>query len=109
MLNSSFGPSQLIVIQPGHMPRLDALRTLAVLLVIVYHWFPTGEGINRPPNRLGISLTLGYWSHRLFSLAVLLAVASVSWYAFEKPINELKRYFSYKGETTKGILRAEKA
>lgn len=38
---------------------------------------------------------LGYWGHRLFSLAVLIAVASVSWYALEKPINSLKRYYSY--------------
>lgn len=36
---------------------------------------------------------LGYWGHRLFSLAVLLVVASVSWYVVEKPINSLKRYF----------------
>ena len=34
----------------GHMPQLDSLRTFAVLLVIIYHWFPTGEGINRLPN-----------------------------------------------------------
>ncbi|MVM41912.1 acyltransferase family protein [Spirosoma sp. HMF3257] len=32
------------------MPQLDALRTFAVLLVIIFHWFPTGEGINRLPN-----------------------------------------------------------
>ncbi len=34
----------------GHLPQLDSLRTLAVAAVIVYHWFPTGEGINRLPN-----------------------------------------------------------
>lgn len=80
--------------------------------IYVFHMLVPGylvPFLMRIANRLGISLTLGYWSHRLFSLAVLLAVASVSWYAFEKPINELKRYFSYKGETTKGILRTEKA
>lgn len=32
------------------MPRLDALRTFAVALVIAYHWFAIGEGINRLPN-----------------------------------------------------------
>jgi peptidoglycan/LPS O-acetylase OafA/YrhL len=36
---------------------------------------------------------LGYWGHRLFSLAVLIAVASLSWYALEKPINGMKKYF----------------
>ncbi|TAE25254.1 MAG: acyltransferase [Cytophagales bacterium] len=36
---------------------------------------------------------LGYWGHRLFSLAVLLLVASLSWYLVEKPINGLKKYF----------------
>jgi peptidoglycan/LPS O-acetylase OafA/YrhL len=46
--------------------------------------------------RLGIAPTLNYWEHRIFSFIVLLAVSSVSWYAFEKPINELKRYFAYK-------------
>ena len=32
------------------MPQLDSLRTVAVLLVVIYHWFPTGEGINWLPN-----------------------------------------------------------
>jgi peptidoglycan/LPS O-acetylase OafA/YrhL len=56
----------------------------------------------RLTNRLGLSLTLGYWSHRLFSLAVLLVLASVSWYVFEKPINQLKRYFSYDAGKNEG-------
>lgn len=34
----------------GFMPQLDSLRTFAVLLVVIYHWFPTGEGINWLPN-----------------------------------------------------------
>jgi peptidoglycan/LPS O-acetylase OafA/YrhL len=36
---------------------------------------------------------LGYWGHRVFSLLVLIALASLSWYAIEKPINQLKRHF----------------
>jgi peptidoglycan/LPS O-acetylase OafA/YrhL len=34
----------------GFMPQLDSLRTFAVVLVVIYHWFPTGEGINWLPN-----------------------------------------------------------
>ena len=34
----------------GHLPQLDSLRSLAVALVVIYHWYPTGEGINRLPN-----------------------------------------------------------
>jgi peptidoglycan/LPS O-acetylase OafA/YrhL len=41
----------------GHLPQLDALRTLAVGLVIVYHWFPIGTGINRLPNgAIGVTI-----------------------------------------------------
>lgn len=42
-----------------------------------------------------ISFEIGYWSHRCVSFVALLLVASASWYFFEKPINDLKRYFSY--------------
>ncbi|WP_236648616.1 MULTISPECIES: acyltransferase family protein [Spirosoma] len=67
--------------------------------IYVFHMLVPGHIVPilfRISNRLGVSLTLGYWSHRLFSLAVLIAIASASWYAFEKPINDLKRYFSYR-------------
>jgi peptidoglycan/LPS O-acetylase OafA/YrhL len=49
----------------------------------------------RITNRLGVPLSPGFWLHRLLSLAVLLVLASASWYLFEKPINGLKRYFTY--------------
>ncbi|WP_232540961.1 acyltransferase family protein [Spirosoma endbachense] len=54
-------------------------------------------------NRFGFTLTLGYWSHRFVSLLALLVVASLSWYLFEKPINELKRYFSYTKPVGKSV------
>ncbi|RIV21237.1 acyltransferase [Fibrisoma montanum] len=66
--------------------------------IYVFHMLVPGYFVPfalRVAGRFGIHPTLGYWSHRLFSLAVLIAVASASWYAFEKPINGLKRYFSY--------------
>jgi len=73
--------------------------------IYVFHMLVPGYIVPllfRLTNRLGLSLTLGYWSHRLFSLAVLLVLASVSWYAFEKPINQLKRYFSYDAGKNEG-------
>lgn len=39
----------------------------------------------------------GRWSLRFgFYAAITIAIASLSWYAFEKPINGLKRFFAYK-------------
>lgn len=38
---------------------------------------------------------LGFWPYLAFSFVVLLALASLSWYFFEKPFNDLKRYFTY--------------
>jgi peptidoglycan/LPS O-acetylase OafA/YrhL len=73
--------------------------------IYVFHMLVPGYIVPlffRLTNRLGLSLTLGYWSHRLFSLAVLLVLASVSWYVFEKPINQLKRYFSYDAGKNEG-------
>ncbi len=67
--------------------------------IYVFHMLVPGYALPfllRVANRLGVTVTLGYWSHRLVSLVVLLALASLSWYVFEKPINELKRFFSYK-------------
>ncbi|GAB2556803.1 acyltransferase family protein [Spirosoma areae] len=46
-------------------------------------------------NLSGTGLVLGFWSHRVISVAVLLVMAWLSWHLFEKPINDLKRYFSY--------------
>ena len=47
-------------------------------------------------RHFGLTLALGYWLHRLLSLLLLIVLASLSWYVFEKPFNELKRYFPYK-------------
>lgn len=74
--------------------------------IYVFHMLVPGYAVPlllRMTQRLGVTLTLGYWSHRLVSLVVLLALASLSWYILEKPINELKRYFSYKNVGVSGV------
>lgn len=40
--------------------------------------------------------TYGYWVCWLAYLVATFAVASLSWYAFERPINNLKRFFPYR-------------
>lgn len=54
-------------------------------------------------NRIGLPITLTFWSHRAVSLLLLLIVASLSWYFFEKPINDLKRFFSYHKSTDQPV------
>lgn len=49
----------------------------------------------RMVHRPDIRPALGQGSYRLVSLVALLALASLSYYAVEKPINHLKRYFAY--------------
>ena len=66
--------------------------------IYVFHMIVPGyivPFILKVMNRLlrGHVPDLGYWGHRLFSLFVLIALASASWYVIEKPINNLKRYY----------------
>jgi peptidoglycan/LPS O-acetylase OafA/YrhL len=40
-----------------YIPALDGVRALAILLVLVYHWFPEGQGLNIMPNGpIGVTL-----------------------------------------------------
>ncbi|WP_395768488.1 acyltransferase family protein, partial [Aquirufa sp.] len=40
-----------------YIPALDGVRALAILLVLIYHWYPEGEGINVMPNGpIGVTL-----------------------------------------------------
>lgn len=33
-----------------YIPALDGVRALAIILVLIYHWFPEGQGVNVMPN-----------------------------------------------------------
>lgn len=90
------------------MPQLDALRALAVFLKMIlenkvliylgkisyglYLFHPfiafTYKRLKLPPVE---NLFLKFI---LFSL-ILITVSSLSWFLLEKPVNKLKRYFSY--------------
>ena len=40
-----------------YIPALDGVRAIAILLVLVFHWFPEGVGINILPNGpIGVTL-----------------------------------------------------
>ena len=45
-------------------------------------------------ENMGISY-LSTFHHKMFAIALLVAIASFSWYCFEKPINNFKKYFLY--------------
>ena len=45
------------------------------------------------------------WLNFALSSTATFAVASLSWYLMEKPINDLKRYFSYTGNRRATDLR----
>lgn len=45
----------------------------------------------------GLPLPLGVWSGFFLYTTLTLLAATISWYAFERPINNLKRHFAYVG------------
>ncbi len=92
----------------GHVLNSKALQYIGRISygIYVFHMLVPGfvtPVVMRVLNRVGLNLTLGFWSHRIISLVMLLIVASLSWYLFEKPINELKRYFSYTKSVGKSV------
>jgi peptidoglycan/LPS O-acetylase OafA/YrhL len=92
-----------------HMPQLDGLRTLAVAAVIWSHWAPpyqfgfewghnlTVYGLVFAVKNLHVPeaiLTVA-WIRCLGLLVLTISAAAVSWHFFEKPLNDLKRFFLY--------------
>lgn len=49
------------------------------------------------------------WAILLAGTTLTIAVASLSWYAFERPINELRRHFPYLGRDGTGASRKDVA
>jgi peptidoglycan/LPS O-acetylase OafA/YrhL len=62
----------------GYMPQLDALRFFAVMGVLLVHNWQPSPFVNFVVTSL-----------------VTFVVAAVSWRAFERPVNGLKRHFRY--------------
>jgi peptidoglycan/LPS O-acetylase OafA/YrhL len=53
--------------------------------------------------RLFRSPFLNYTSTRILLVLTTVAVASISWYVLEKPINEMKKYFAYTRQSKKYV------
>ena len=62
--------------------------------IYVYHPFVPAVLV-RIAKRFGTTLPIYGWKASLSYSAVTIAVAAVSWYGFERPINRLKRKFPY--------------
>jgi peptidoglycan/LPS O-acetylase OafA/YrhL len=64
--------------------------------VYVYHPL-VPPAMERLAPVLGIAVPSAFWPRFFTYTALTLLVATISWYAFERPINNLKRYFAYVG------------
>jgi peptidoglycan/LPS O-acetylase OafA/YrhL len=62
--------------------------------IYVYHPYVPAV-LGRIAKRFGTTLPIFGWKASISYSAVTIAVATVSWYAFERPINRLKRKFPY--------------
>jgi peptidoglycan/LPS O-acetylase OafA/YrhL len=69
----------------------------------LYIYQPFGESIlHRLSDKLGFHLQYPGWLNLLLVFITTLIMASLSWYLLEQPINNLKRYFSYRPRQTSG-------
>jgi peptidoglycan/LPS O-acetylase OafA/YrhL len=55
------------------------------------------------------SLDLGTWTGGIFWTVATLVAATLSWFLFEKPINDLKSRFSYSKQPKKPLEKAGQA
>jgi peptidoglycan/LPS O-acetylase OafA/YrhL len=62
--------------------------------IYVYHPLVMSVVESAAP-RLGVALPRNVWAAGLIYSTMTLALATISWYAFERPINNLKRKFPY--------------
>lgn len=62
-----------------------------LLVARINHW------LSVPPE-----VSSGLWYRLAAQLCITVLVASVSWHVFEKPLNELKRFFPYRGAEAGG-------
>jgi peptidoglycan/LPS O-acetylase OafA/YrhL len=69
--------------------------------VYVYHPYVPAV-TSRVARRFGIVLPTEGWVAALFYASLTVVVATVSWYAFERPINRLKKKFPYPTASSAG-------
>jgi len=63
----------------------------------IYVWQPfAGALVKRFCDKIGFNLHQPGWLNLLFVTVATILMASLSWYLLERPINNLKRHFSYR-------------
>ena len=106
MFTDKFWESYLKVFAPdkeSHLPVLDGMRGMAVLMVMVSHFLQIVAGPASPyGTHLAASLPrfpqLGQKGVDLFFVLTIL-VSQISQVAFERPILKLKDYFQYEDKS----------
>ncbi len=77
--------------------------------IYVYHPFVPNVTSRVAPH-FGVALPIGPWTSTVFYILFTIIVAAVSWYAFERPINRLKKKFPYPTTTSaEGTLKSQSA
>jgi len=77
--------------------------------IYVYHPYVPAVTVRLARRFLGVTLPIEGWIAALFYVSLTIAVATLSWYAFERPINRLKRKFPYPATSLPGRARQSSA